>query len=76
MLDQKIIDFIENTIKTYENDIETTRKAYDSSIDRYADEINQIKEDEKAIINIDMQVIRDILDESSIDDLIKNRIYS
>ena len=76
MLEQKIIDFIENTIKTYENDIETTRKAYDSSIDRYADEINQIKEDEKAIINIDMQVIRDILDESSIDDLIKNRIYS
>ena len=76
MLEQKIIDFIKKTIEIYENDIETAREAYDSSIYTYADEINRIKEDEKSILDIDMQVIRDILEESSVDATIKNRIYN
>ena len=76
MLEQKIIDFIKNTIENYENDIAATREAYDSSIDTYADEIKSIKEDKKNIVNINMQVIKDILEESMIDDAIKKRIYS
>ena len=76
MLEQRIIDFIEKTIENYDSDIEITRETYNSSIDRYADELIRFKEDINAILEIDMQMFEDILEESSLDELSKKNLYN
>ena len=76
MLEQRIIDFIEKTIENYDSNIEITRETYNSSIDRYADELIRFKEDINAILEIDMQMFEDILEESSLDELSKKNLYN
>ena len=76
MLEQKIIDFIKKTIENYDSDIENTRQTYNSSIDKYAEELKQLRENPNSILDIDIKVFEDILEESLLNDLIKEKIIS
>ena len=53
MLEQRIIDFIEKTIENYDDDIKLTRETYNSSGNKYSYELERIKEDINAILEID-----------------------
>lgn len=76
MLEQRIIDFIEKTIENYDDDIKLTRETYNSSGNKYSYELERIKEDINAILEIDMQMFEDILEESSLDELSKKNLYN
>lgn len=60
-----LINFINSSITNYEESIEELKKQNNSHIDAYSEEIKSLRKNIKSISEIDIEVLRKIIDESN-----------
>lgn len=70
-----VINFIKESISNYEKDIEVLKEQDGSSLEKYKDEISLLKNDIKSIIDIDLDIIKEIIDESNKSEAEKKRLF-